>query len=1295
MVGACALLVNCLRRCRHGLYNEELSVLPGSADFDDVTPTLSREPTPQTGAMEGTSSHSSHPRISLQQIDAALAGLDDPVTTSIHGSAHGGNPGNLSVGHTSAHGVSLGAPTPKAGPQSGHHKKGFSSASRKSIGSRAVAAEVILDAEKTVENLKTAFETKMEMAIIGVLQTMAQSIAGSADKQKAFHAADAHTTIIAILNEMSDKPVICEKSLIVTSLLCRHNDELKSSVCLDNVKSFGSSGAIEAIYALIQKHGNDHKVMEATCDAVRCLSYMEHNRMIMGSIGLCESIGRALSMVKFLQSTETCPWICRAVGHMCINNDANKERFGTVGACESAVAVLQQHQTNANICTEACWAIRNLAPVANNRSRFADEFGPESVISVMKQFKANELLMTEGCKALVACIEDEDDQEMIERIGNSGCIQYVLKSVKRNPSSDTLARWAFNLLYFVCTDLKFWPSLSQNDILDTLSSTLQEHASVEGVAEWGCRIVHELAPVEGVYGRMRTAGLCEMVVSCVQRQAMSASVSGYGCLAIGDLATDRQNHSRLSQSGACEAVVGALKRHDYDANVVFQTCHAIHFLTTTENNVSWMGANGGCEAIVAALVKHTATSLPATRYALKAVGSLGLHDEGNLMRFHHSNACSAVVNALRTYINDELVAEQACRAVYYLCTEPPNVNELGKAGAAKLVVQVLQSLSHNPDVVKNSCLAIFGLAVKTKIDKVHVGNTKKLVSIGAIESVVAAVFKSPEDPELVRAGCMAIASLARLDENRIKLGEVGAVQVILNGYASHPNEERVVCQLAFATEAMCNNNEVNKTKFASAGIVDTLLSCLAKHERNKHVVGETFRALVTLSSHEGCKMKIRSDAAVKLCVKALRIHEKEMKVAKWGCTWVHAIATDDVARERLGLAKASEAVISVLAKHSVASIDVLVWGCKSLIGLSVLDANLFKFCNTETCAAIVAGLKAHHEDMNAAEWACSAIVKLAHNDQNKTRIGTAGGCSAISMSLQKLAPVSVAVVRLACEAIYFLAQDDTNRQLFGTAGACEVLSTCLSLHLTKSDVADRICKAISAVAKASPIPNDNAGRLGSSGACELLSALIKAHSFAPLVCEWGCAAIAALATNNSRNQVAFCLPNESLGSGSICGLLVDVIRSHSSAAVIANATRAVRALSKNNHEIIEKFAYNGVIQNVLRALKAHKVGKCLDLYSLVWFVLTVDIQDDSAVIEHVSWILANIVAPDVEPLTLSTTPGLEEESSESGPASRSKYHLPNSKELYRSAVYWDLLLSILASHYNSAPLSKWICAAIR
>ena len=155
---------------------------------------------------------------------------------------------------------------------------------RSSIIFRAPPSEVVAEAEKVLVNLKTAFESKMSQAIVGVLHGLASSIYGSAEKQRAYFVVDAAANIIPVFSESVDNAAICEKCLIVIALLCRHTDDSKTSICLENVKAFGTGGAPEAILASIQKHGGDAKVLEATCDAVRSLCCLESNRFAVGYI---------------------------------------------------------------------------------------------------------------------------------------------------------------------------------------------------------------------------------------------------------------------------------------------------------------------------------------------------------------------------------------------------------------------------------------------------------------------------------------------------------------------------------------------------------------------------------------------------------------------------------------------------------------------------------------------------------------------------------------------------------------------------------------------------------------------------------------------------------------------------------------------------------------------------------------------------------------------------------------------------------------------------------------------------
>lgn len=587
------------------------------------------------------------------------------------------------------------------------------------------------DAKTIVNDLAAALEVKMETAVIGVLTTInnAVSIPGVAGGEalRALFKQGCAQVIVETLLEFNASTSVCEKVLKTMALMCRPHDDNKASASLENAKAFGIADGAAAIAKTLLKHVNESTVLETACDAVRSMCVLPSNRTRFGDAGVCDIIARALGMKRFAEMAETCCWICRALGHLAKENEQNCERLGSVGVCETAVSALQIHTMNSSVCREVCWVLRTVAPLEGNRGRILDQFGPEKIISVFKSFHKDLEFSLEACKVVLSLIASEED-EVIVRITNAGIVSLILKALRRYTSSDQLSTAAFNVFYFISCDDKLRSKLCNSELFDLLSLTLEEHAGDAGMAEWGCRTVHNLVQVNGMAHRMKNAGLCEMVVSCVQRQAISATVCGYGCLAIGDLAMDKANHTRLTDSGACEAVVGSLRRHDGSPDVVFQTCYAIHYLAATENNVGWIGANGGCEAITTALAKHIITSVDATRGCLRAIGSLAISNEGNMAKFHSAGACEVVVAALRSHGLDVITAESAFRAIYNLSPETNNVSEFGAKGACGLIAAGLLKHQGSPAVLTQACLATYALAVKIKVDKVHNGNTRKLVA---------------------------------------------------------------------------------------------------------------------------------------------------------------------------------------------------------------------------------------------------------------------------------------------------------------------------------------------------------------------------------------------------------------------------------------------------------------------------------------------------------------------------------------------------------------------------------------
>lgn len=818
--------------------------------------------------------------------------------------------------------------------------------------------ELMADATSTVENLRTAAEGKMDAAAVGVLHTILVAIeAGSGnyvdsveqsygqqtqgkekeyvedagDRQRALFKANICPTIVSVMRQLGGHAGVCEKALGCVAYLCRYSEEYKQSVCLENAKAFGLCGISDLIVSAIKQHNNSKNVLSAACDAVRSICSLASNRDRLGAAGACETLARAL--IKYMNNPELICWLCRAIGHLSNGNGNNIEILGANGACENIILALQKYPANLQVCIECCYAIRNLALSAGNRGRLVRDFAPESILAVFKNHYADEVFSIEACHAIVNMIGSETD-ELIFRVASGGFISYSIRSVKKNPDSEVLVRWAFQGLYYVACDERMCSKLITSEILDTLSVSLENHASEENMAEWGCRFVekilaqsspHTLEITEKDSGKdkedhaegeskeskpakdivkvvnkgsqalylatcakLRTAGMCEMITSAVQRQAISAIVASIGALCIGQLARDNNNQSRLSSAGACEAVVTALKRHSKHADVCTNACYAIYYLCKSINNISWMGAYGACEAVCTAL-KEFSSDPNVVRYATLAVAALAYKDEGNLERLRQRDINSILVSACSPHIdNNYFIAENMCHAISNLCLENANVSDLGKHGACGLVVNILYLYANMHTVVTQALIAIAALAVRQKTDKVHKGNTRKLVEKGALEVTMAVMQKFMEYDDVQRAGGLAITALARLEGNKLKLSALNACELVSNAIQTHMANPLVIVKLIYAVEALTHFCEPNIGKLVSLNIVGILLQALNKHENVYYVVECIFKALINISLYNKVTYQNAfTEAACKLYIKALKLHEKHARVAKWGCHFIY------------------------------------------------------------------------------------------------------------------------------------------------------------------------------------------------------------------------------------------------------------------------------------------------------------------------------------------------------------------------------------------------------------------------
>ena len=97
---------------------------------------------------------------------------------------------------------------------------------------RPASPEAIAEAQTSIANLKTAIETKMEAAVIGVLNSMNISMSNSTNGEanRAYFKAEVSVVVVDALIQFNESQSICEKAMQTCALLCRYSDENKSSV---------------------------------------------------------------------------------------------------------------------------------------------------------------------------------------------------------------------------------------------------------------------------------------------------------------------------------------------------------------------------------------------------------------------------------------------------------------------------------------------------------------------------------------------------------------------------------------------------------------------------------------------------------------------------------------------------------------------------------------------------------------------------------------------------------------------------------------------------------------------------------------------------------------------------------------------------------------------------------------------------------------------------------------------------------------------------------------------------------
>jgi hypothetical protein len=56
---------------------------------------------------------------------------------------------------------------------------------------------------------------------------------------------------------------------------------------------------------------------------------------------------------------------CGAIWSLSANNNANKEKLGSIGGCEVIVEAVKSHPKNSDVASQFCWAVESLSSSSN------------------------------------------------------------------------------------------------------------------------------------------------------------------------------------------------------------------------------------------------------------------------------------------------------------------------------------------------------------------------------------------------------------------------------------------------------------------------------------------------------------------------------------------------------------------------------------------------------------------------------------------------------------------------------------------------------------------------------------------------------------------------------------------------------------------------------------------------------------------------------------------------------------------------------------------------------------------
>lgn len=817
---------------------------------------------------------------------------------------------------------------------------------------------------------------------VKVIKSISAIIRGNPSNQEYLAKSDIMPSLVSCLEGWMELPQHEELVLVAINLLCNsrtydNNTSVIEKVGLGHynmiaVSSLRLTGAFEAVFNLMSRNCEEHAVLVQACWAINSLAADRDCIARLGSSGACDSLITTLARFRST-NLPLLKAVCNTIATLC-DQTTNAVALGVAVVYETIISYLNDlwkaYQDRSAIQNEHQALFydeeyETLIGVSNAtialckdtlkaRSAFA-ELGTCDLLPKLLCVVVDPSVVCCLCYCICAIIEDIP--ENIIKFEKGGVIKVLLDMLLRVINSNELYTSFITPRYIVviCKTLRSF--LTGNPVLsDKVAKMGGCHSFIELINKYRCNkyIMVECSNIVRLFG-----GISE---------ENALVFSEYG---IWDIAIDI-----LSQDERGEYITSKDDLNDDEVHVA-----SMGNITPSQGHLMVDGL------------------LNTTRRALAGTGrSVNTNDWA-------TNACSALVDALKNQMSSATATEQNCAAIAKLAAhDPANAMKLVELGIIDVLAGLLRKqLGSNVPVLVEVLHTIHALCFRTPC------NVQYMLELGVCEAVCIAYRRHHNDLGIPLAATRAIYSLSINEDLSTTLGVAGACQSVgrsLQEFVAAGNTEllEVCCR---AMVRLTKDNQANHEQFSVGGSCQLLASALGMYMTDVSSVLESILWSISILCRFGVSLETLDE---KNCRSLLDLHVDSSlvyvlscfgnvpEIMEAVCTAIGNLCYSESAAEGFGGLGTCKVLVDLTKSHlSARNFPILIPTVAALANLSPVQQNvelLLQYGVLETLTDIIkAQVQLSYTLPQLVDSCCVCLRNLCnHTDDIRSKLGLLGIC---------------------------------------------------------------------------------------------------------------------------------------------------------------------------------------------------------------------------------------------------------------------------------------------------------------